>query len=126
MHDIEDYIQHGELRQYTANCAPRRDEHKARARKPYRSDERPPQTREEKPCHGQRSLGLPKPPGHVGQISHVPSPPPEKPIPEIVYVIMEGIPEEVSQAFWRVEANRVPPKEPCDKRLKGDEVITFS
>lgn len=31
-----------------------------------------------------------------------------------------------SQAFWKVEAHRIPPEELRDKHLKGDEVIVFS
>lgn len=68
----------------------------------------------------------PKVAGEVRQIEATNDPSPEEPISEIVHVIIGGVPKNVSQAFWKAKARRIPPFEPREKRLGRDEIITFS
>lgn len=62
----------------------------------------------------------------VAQVADVPYPPPEEPISNIIHVIIGGLPEGISHAYLKNKARRIPPEETRNKRLKRDEVITFS
>lgn len=53
-------------------------------------------------------------------------PPLEELISKTIHIITGGVPESVSQAFWKAKARWISFEEPRNKRLQKDEVITFS